>query len=253
MRMVTSHFKKFLALSILLISCDAEANNQWLVGFKGGAAFASLSSSSTSVFNGTAIPAPYNTDIYSINTPDQQAVLGVFGGYQWNRVSTYIPYYNVTLHYEHQFDADINGNVQQYAVPDFTNYHYSMALSSDILAVIGKVGLFRYKCMVPYFSAGAGVVFNHVNNYNESLVYLGDFARVSPGYGNNDNTNFAYTAGAGIDFICSQNFLVSAAYEYWNLGKINSGAGAGAWSGTFLNFGTLHSSAVLATITYYLK
>lgn len=70
--------KRFQFISVLLTSflmlesqaafAGASAANQWLIGVGGGAAFRNLSSSTTTVSNGTPIPAPYNTDIFSINT-----------------------------------------------------------------------------------------------------------------------------------------------------------------------------------------
>lgn len=259
--METLLHKRFQIIPVLLASflmlesqaafASASAVNQWLIGISGGAAFRDLSSSAT-VSNGTPISAPYNTDIFSINTSNHGGVAGLFGGYQWNRLSSYIPYYNLTLVYEHQFDSNITGNVQQYALPIFTNYNYTMNLTSDIIGVAGKVGLINYKFLIPYFSAGFGVAYNRVSSYSESFIAADGPPRVSPGYANNHNTNFAYTLGAGVNFICNEQASISLAYEYWNLGKINSGAGTGSWSGTSLNFGKLESNTVLATVTYFL-
>lgn len=226
-----------------------KTNNQWLVGIGGGGATRSLPSS-TKISNGTPVSAPYNHDIFSINTSDRGGIFTLFGGYQWNRLTCLLPYYNLSLHYEHQLDASITGKVQQYALPQFTNYHYSMSLNSDILSIIGKVGIIKYKLLTPYLSVGIGTAFNHLNSYDELPIGSVFPARINPGYGRHSNTNFAYTIGAGVDIFCDRNIWISLGYEYWNLGKVHSGSGAGSWSSTQLNFGTLESNTLLATVTY---
>lgn len=242
----------FAYYSMQTSSHDEKTKNQWLVGIGGGGASRNLPSS-TNVSNGTPVPAPYSYDIFSINNPDHVGLITLFGGYQWNCLSSFIPYYNVTLRYEHQLNTSITGTVQQYALPEFTNYNYSTILDSDIISIIGKVGLIKYKCLLPYFSVGIGAAFNHLTHYSESLIAPVDTARISPDYGRNTNTNFAYTIGTGIDIICCKNTWISFAYEYWNLGKVNSGPGTELWSNTRLNFGTLKSNTLLATVTYFLE
>jgi opacity protein-like surface antigen len=247
--------KRFLFVPILFVLQSQVAFagniNQWLVGLGAGVAGRSLSSF-THISNGTPVPAPYNSDTFSINT-HHAPVVTFFGGYQWNRSSSSIPYYNVTFHYEHQFDANISGNVQQYALPQFTNYNYSMNLTSDIFSIIGKVGLVQYKLLIPYLSAGLGLAFNHINNYSETPTFNDGSERVSPQYGGRSNNNFAYTLGAGVDIASCKNTMVSLAYEYWNLGNITTSSGSGSWSGTRLNLGTLKSNTLLATLTFFLE
>lgn len=237
------------------LSDYGKVKNQWLVGIGGGGAFRKLAAS-TKISNGTPVPAPYNEDFFSIKTSEQREVISLYGGYQWNCLSFFIPYYNVTLHYEHQFNANITGQVEQYAQPEFTNYNYSVPLSSDILSIAGKVGLIKYKCLIPYVSAGIGAAFNHVSSYSETPIPQIDEVdppRISPHYGSHSHTNFAYTLGTGLDIICCKNAWLSLAYEYWNLSKVNSGPGADTWSNTHLNFGTLKSNTLLATFTYFLE
>jgi opacity protein-like surface antigen len=225
-----------------------KTENQWLLGIGGGGAGRNLQSS-TMISNGTAVPAPYNHDIYSINT-DDHAIIALFGGYQWSSLNKVIPYYSLSLRYEHQFKSNITGTVKQYALPQFKNYNYSMGLRSDIVNIIGKVDLVQYKFFLPYLSAGIGIAFNRINNYAEQAIPPVNPARMSPSYGSKTNSNFAYTLGAGIDITCYRNLWLTLGYEYLNLGKLNSARGAGPWSSTHLHFGTLQTNTALGSLTY---
>ncbi len=96
MDMYARSLKRFQIIPILLVAIftlESQAfagpamQGQWLIGAGGGWAFNSLNTS-TSVSNGTPVPAPFNTDIFSINTSDPAAAFALFGGYQWNRLSS---------------------------------------------------------------------------------------------------------------------------------------------------------------------
>lgn len=226
-----------------------ETENQWLLGMGAGGAGRILQCS-TRVLNGSSVSAPYNRDIYTICTHDNKAIIALFGGYQWSRLNTAIPYYSLSLHYEHQFSAKINGKILQYSLSRFKNYNYSMGLNSDIFDIVAKVDLIKYKFLLPYLSAGIGVAFNRVNSYKEHAIPSVYPARIDPSYGSKTNTNFAFALGAGIDIIGCRNLWITLGYEYLNLGRVNSARGAGSWSSTHLRFGTLHTNTVLGSITY---
>lgn len=234
----------------LVPTCNVCKNeNQWLLGMGGGGVKRNLNSS-TRILNGSPVATPYDHDIYTIRTSSYKGIIKLFGGYQWGNLNTFFPYYSLTLQYEHQFKSKINGTVEEYALPEFINYNYSMRLSSDIVNMVGKIDLLQYKCLLPYFSVGIGAAFNRVSNYTEWALPTVFPARVEPGYNRKTSTNFAYSLGAGIDIITLPNVWITIGYEYLNLGKMNSGRGAGSWSSTHLNFGRLKTNTVLGSITY---
>lgn len=224
-------------------------NNRWLLG--GGVGGVERSwRTSTSIDNGTPVPAPYNQDIFTIQRPSNNAIITLFGGYQWKRLNTLLPYYSLSLHYEHQFSSAFKGTVQQYGLPQFINYNYSMRLNASIINIVGKVNLVEYKSFLPYLSAGVGAAFNRVSGYREQAIPPVDPPRVSPNYASETNINFAYTLGAGIDYIFCENVWFTLGYEYLDLGKANSGQGSGSWSGTRLDFGKVHTNTLSGTVTY---
>lgn len=248
--------RKLLISTLIIFASVLETESafaltgDWLIGLSGGGTKTRLQNSHTSVSNGSTVAAPYNIDTFSINNPSDTATMALFGGHQWQRENSFLPYYSLVLNYEHLFSTNINGTVQQYGLPQFKNYNYSMKVQSDILNIVGKIDLIQYKFILPYLSAGVGVAFNQVRNYNEQAIPPVSPARVSPNYNNKTNTNFAYSVGAGIDLICYKNLWVTLGYQFMDLGKVNSGSGSGTWSGTQLSFGTLTSHTILGSITY---
>lgn len=241
----------FLLIESQTAFAHHECGNKWLVGLGGGAAWPTHSfSNSTSISNGAAAPAPYNVDVFSISAPSVIGFFTALGGYQWHNEGNFLPYYSLLLHYEHQFDANISGTIQQYGLPQFRNYNYAMALSTDIVNVMGKVDLMQYEMLLPYVSVGLGAAFNRVSGYSESPIPSVNPARISPAYNSKTKTNFAYALGAGIDVILNQHWWMTVGYEYLHLGTVNSNSGSGTWSNGSLNFGTFATNTAFVSVNY---
>jgi len=242
-----------LIFSLLLKTNSAFAQSgNWVVGLSGGDTFPRMQKSNTTVPNGSGVTPPYNLDTYTVDNPSTTATAGVFGGYQWQGLKSFLPYSSVLLRYEHQFNSTITGKVQEFGLPLFTNYNYSMKLQSDVVNVVGKLDFTPYKSFLPYVSVGLGIAFNRVSNYNEDAIPPVSPARVSPNYNSKTNVNFAYSLGAGIDYIYSKKLWLTLGYQFADLGKVNSGPGMQTWSNTRLSFGAQRDHTILGSITYQL-
>lgn len=219
----------------------SERGNTWYIGAGGGMSWIHLSDN-TSVPNGMPVSPPYNQDLFSIQTV-KDANVQIVAGYRWQNDTTYFPYTNVFFQYRSYINNDISGSIEQFSLPQFTNYDYQMTYSADLLTLNGKFDVLEYKKIMPYFSAGAGVIINSLYDYTESPT-ANVTPRISPGYTTNNFSHLALTIGAGIDYILTENYWLTLGYEHVFQGSIQSGSGVSTWSGTSLHFGNAKMDTV---------
>ena len=219
----------------------------WYLGVGGGVQATEVNDS-LNVANGSGFPAPYNLDSLSTKT-QSSALLGVEGGYRWQRDNLWLPAYSLGLRYKHLFSTDIGNQVIQYSTPEFTNYNYHWKISSDALLLSTKLNLFQSGYFLPYLNGGIGVAFNHTSSYSEAAL-TGVTPRISPAFSNHDKTAFTYILGAGVDWQPYPQFIMSLGYEFQDLGNLSSGNGAGVWSQSALYSGSFQSNAAVLSISY---
>lgn len=220
--------------------------NAWFVGLGGGASWISLPSS-TSVINGAIVPPPFNQDTYTINNPST-GIAQLDAGYVWYIPRMYFPFYSAYIQYRHYFANNISGSIDQYSLPIFENYHYTMRYEADLFTINGKLGLFQLNQLLPYLSGGMGFIINHLNSYSESPT-PNVTPRNSPAYQGNSNTQLALTLGAGLDFIINQCTTVTLGYDHVFQDNIKSGPGVATWSSTTLNFGNTKMDTLFINVT----
>lgn len=224
----------------------------WFVGAALGWAWPSFSKSHTSVLNGSSQPAPANSDAYSMSTPNSAADVSLFAGYRWMREARWFPLYSLALRYQYLASFKMNGTVQQYSLPDFSNYHYQVQGNSSIFTVQAKANIYEYRSFSPYVSLGLGVAFNTMGDYKETAV-SGVTPRISPAYRSKTSSDVAYNLGAGLDYFVRPNVTVSLGYEFAVLGNVQTGNGTGEdWTDASLKFGRLSTHTVLLSVAYQL-
>lgn len=230
-----------------LIAPTNKAN--WYVSVGAGGQTSNFSSTMT-VNNNSGAPAPYDQDIYSLKHNNTQAAIVLALGRRWERNSIWFPSFSAGLFYQQSFATNPGDTVMQYSVPEFTNYTYNLNISSNIFLGLFKLNIVQWGRVSPYLLAGMGGAFNRAYDYGENPIEGLTAVRVSPGYEGNTTGQFAYMAGAGLDFRLSQHFLLSGEYQYQNLGHVMSGSGAGTWTGQSLQLGVYHSNTLLLNLTY---
>lgn len=216
----------------------------WFAGGSVGVTTGSVSYGSITVPSGQA----GYPDLYSINSPSAGGLFSLYGGYRLGTTSR--PYLNnisVALRYQYLGGSTISGTIDQYSLPDYVNYNYSIDVSSNVISLFAKCDVYQFDQFAPYISVGFGEAFNIVNNYSEQAL-SGVTSRNSPAYG--ASHNFTYNAGLGLDYNLNRRLLVSLGYEYDNFGNIKSGNGVSTWSSDSLSFGTLTSNMVLFSMFY---
>ncbi|HAU1151401.1 TPA: outer membrane beta-barrel protein [Legionella pneumophila] len=198
------------------------------------------------VNNDSGFASPFDKDIYT-NSSDSSLVLGIGGGYRFTNMI--IPAISVGIYYTHFFNMDINGQVIQYSLPEFTNYNYQWKVKSDLVLASAKANVISWKNLMPFVQGGVGVSSNRASQYYESA--LPDVTpRISPNFANHTTTVFAYQLGAGLDWEIKPQWLLSLGYEYSDLGKVRSGYGTDSWNRETLSSKNLTSNAGILGFTY---
>lgn len=222
--------------------------HQWFLTAGGGLAFPSFGHSNLSVANNSGFPNPFNQDAYTVHQkPQPLFFMGL--GRRWETVKRWLPAYSLGLYYQHFFATNMGNQITQYSAPGFTNYQFNWDLSSDVLLIGAKLNLLRYYRLLPYVSAGLGCALNKSGGYSESALPGLTDTRVSASYQARTMLQFAYNVGAGFDFQLTKAFLVSAEYQFQNLGNTSLGHGAGTWSSESLNLGTYRANTALLSLT----
>lgn len=201
------------------------------------------------VYNGSSVSPPSNSDLYTISKPNSEAGFSLYAGYRFTRPQYFLPLYSIAFRYTHTLKTKIRGTVEQYSLPDFINYNYTLNFNSDIYSVEAKLDLYQFGSFFPYINMDIGLVNNTVSNYRETAV-TGVTPRISPGFKNSTDTGFAYDLGIGIDYLITSKCWASLGYEYANFDKITGVGSNDNWTGQSISLGTLKDNRVLLNIFY---
>lgn len=220
----------------------------WFVA-AGAGAQRPVSMNNMLVNNGSDLASPYNQDEYAISHDGGGAVIALSAGRRWEHDSVWMPVYSVGLSWQYYFNTQMGSTIMQYSDPAFVNYNYNWTLKSNLLLATAKLNLVQYGKWSPYLNGGIGAAFNNASGYNETAL-AGVTPRISPGFTNSASVQFTYQVGAGIDFQMTPQLIVSLGYNYQNLGRFSSGAGAGTWSSQTLLSDAYGSNEVLVSVNY---
>jgi opacity protein-like surface antigen len=244
--------RKTLCRSLFLfcLSSSVLAQGNWFAGIGAGATFLNVDNNHF-ISSGEGWP----DDKYHNTGVDATGLLVLDGGYQWARNSVWLPFYSLAVSYTYGFPAKVKGKVEQYSLPEFTNYNYQYKIQTQTFLAQIKADLYRWRCLMPFLLAGAGVSLNNASNYAEQPV-PGVTPRISPGFKGQTNTYFSYVFGAGLDYIVQKNIWASLTYEYSNLGRAQTGSGVNTVTLTGTNYASdnlktnVKSNAVFLSVTY---
>lgn len=238
-----------------LIFCllnTAQAQGNFYLSGKGGISFLNISKTN-SLSSGTD---GWPDDLYTNDNVDSAQMLSAEAGYQWTRDSVWLPFYSVGINYSYGFPTAVNGTIDQYSLPEFENYNYQYQIQQQTYLAVIKADLYRWRCLMPYLMAGAGISFNKLKGYTEQA--LPDVTpRVSPAFSDRTTSGFSYALGAGFDYALQNNLWVSLGYQYNHHKIAYTGYGADTDMLTDTNYSTdrlqtnLSSNTVLLSITYF--
>lgn len=188
------------------------------------------------------------TDFYTTKKSNI-GLLDLSGGRIWQRRTIWFPAFGTSIRYRHLFRTNIGNQIQQFSLMNVPTYDYHLDISSNIVTLQGKIDLAHYSIMAPYASVGLGFASTHVESYNEAPIGLTP-NRANPGYASKTNNHFAYNLGAGLDFKFSRQVIISAGYEYQQLGNLISGYGSDSWAEERLNLGRYAGNVFLVSISF---
>ncbi|MGQ3891333.1 SPOR domain-containing protein [Legionella sp. CNM-4043-24] len=228
---------------------EASTGN-WIVGAGAALSWSSLSNHVT-VANGSAYAPPNNVDYYSTSMKNQPR-LDLLAGYRWQRDQQWLAATELAVRYQHMFSRSINGNITQYAIPEFNNYTYSWDVSRDVLSLYSKMDLTRYRQVMPYIDASIGVAFNRAGQYSETSITPPVTSRINPAFGSRTESAFTYSVGAGLDFQFTPKFIMSLGYDYQSFGQFASGPGQSTWSSSRLKLNHSAANSALLGLTFLL-
>ncbi|STX27678.1 Opacity protein and related surface antigens [Legionella beliardensis] len=200
------------------------------------------------VANGLSAPSPYNIDKFTIEEKSKTAII-VATGYSWFKEQHWFPSWSLGLRYQHFFKEDIGKRITQYNIPEFENYHYNWEVSNEIISLFAKINLFQYSRFSPYVDGAIGAAWNHGMNYRE-IAFAHITPRISPAFGSQTTTRFAYSLGAGLDFPLSKQLVTSLSYEFQKLNDVYSNYGQSTWSQEKLKLKDYQVNALFLTLSY---
>ena len=105
-----------------------------------------------------------------------------------------------------------------------TTYHYNYNFQTQ--QVLGTLKLFAtaYERFHPYGEVALGAAFNHAGQYQVTTTETGSL-NLTPRFSNQNNTQFSYSLGLGVDTQVNTNIRAGLGYRYSNFGSSSLGNG----------------------------
>ncbi|MFJ1268676.1 outer membrane protein [Legionella lytica] len=113
------------------------------------------------------------------------------------------------------------GDVWQFALPEFNNFHYHYKIQSSRVMAIAKLLTNYHECFHPYLSGELGAAFNRSRSYYEKPLI--EEAVAMPPFSDHTQSSFAWGVGAGIDVDVWTHLRVGIGYQFADLGQAKLG------------------------------
>lgn len=105
-----------------------------------------------------------------------------------------------------------------------TTYRYRYNFQTQQVLGLVKLLATCHERFYPYAEVGLGAAFNHNGKYNAVTSETGSI-NLTPTFNNQDNTQFSYNLGVGVDTQVNNNIRVGLGYRYSNFGSSSFGKG----------------------------
>ncbi len=121
------------------------------------------------------------------------------------------------------FDSAITkkGYVEQFSLPEFTNFTYNYQVQSYRAVATGKVLSTLHSIFHPFISGELGAAFNRAINYYE--MPLTEEAIPMAPFRDHSQTSFAWGVGTGVEVDVNPHLRLGAAYQFNDIGKAKLG------------------------------
>nr|HAT8715066.1 outer membrane beta-barrel protein [Legionella jordanis] len=244
--------KLVIAATIFLLSASALADpyDNYLHQQSGVPFFATLSIGPAWVGGGDKKNVRLEPDVvktYTINsnTDEISGIIELFAGYACHFNESFIT--QLGLEVAVTSSSNLTGDVWEDANPNFNNFTYTYKVRHQHIAAKAKfIGDLDY--MLPYFSVGLGYGMNNSSNFSISPKIYPEIP--APPFGNNDQSAFTYSLGAGLDMPVTDNFQIGIGYEFLNWGKTQLAPAWGQTTNSVLSLSNLYTQQFLINFTY---
>lgn len=160
----------------------------------------------------------YGFSQYQYDADSQTQVRGIFGvllGLEWAFHERYA--LQSALAYYHIAPFSAEGKLTQgVSLQGSTPFDYHYQISSQQLMIENKLLFNIHHQYYPYFLIGLGAAFNNQEDYD--IAYPANLI-FTPFYDDNQNTNFTYSAGFGLDYRIDEQIRLGISYRFSDLGK----------------------------------
>lgn len=146
--------------------------------------------------------------------------------------------------------AKLKGDVYEDADPLFNNYSYSYGVRNTRIAVKAKLlydtGFYD---LYPYLSASGGLSYNHASGFAINPKIIEEVA--PPLFRNNNETEFTYGFGVGLEVALETNWRLGLGYEFVDWGKSALGPALDQTLGDkSIRLGVLQSHELLISLSF---
>ena len=142
----------------------------------------------------------------------------------------------------------LSGDIWEDADPDFNNFTYAYNVNHLRVAAKGKLLANWEHSVAPYISGSLGVGFTHAHNFSITPKIFEEIP--PPTFRSHTDTNFSYTAGAGLQKSINNNLQASIGYEFADWGKSNLGRAPGQTLNSGLHLGSIYTHELQFSLSY---
>ena len=185
------------------------------------------------------------TNQYTVSTSKQtDAILGAGLAYQWDHAA-FATSLGLSVY---RMNSTVSGvNSPSITDGDFDTLNYQATTNSTAIMLEPKF-IWTAHAVQPYVLTGAGVSFNHVNDYQESNTVPGSSGvpTLTP-FNSETTTAFAYEAGVGVQYAIAEGEqapMLALDYRYMDWGNTSLAQYSGQTTDNTLNFGHLQTTSV---------
>ena len=143
---------------------------------------------------------------------------------------------------------NLSGNIWDDADPAFNNYSYNYQVQHGHIALKAKVFKDSSYTFKPWVSGSVGVGFNRAYSFNNTALI--SEAIPQNNFGNNTQTSFTYTVGAGLQKIINHNWQIGMGYEFADWGKSQLSRAASQTINSGLNLNHLYTNGLIFNLTF---
>jgi len=194
------------------------------------------------------VPGGYNT--YIAYSPGDTLFQGeLFVGWQraLSQVKAYLQYgftYFITS------SAEIDGVIQQFGLPQFTNESYQYKISHSHVGIKGKLIEAKKEKMPQFYVGGSiGVGFNDAHGYtNTPLIST---VLPSPNFTPHTETSFTYTVLAGMQKVFRKDWAFGIEYLFADWGNSYLGRAPGQTTNQGPKLSQLYTNGLQFSVTYH--